>query len=53
MYKAEREILELRGDLHDELERQKQLKIQKQVLEYKEQVLSKILEQDSDEVKAI
>ena len=46
-------MLETRGDLQDEFERQKQISIQKQVLEYKEQVLSKILEQDSDEVKAI
>ena len=53
MYKAEREILENRGDLKDEIERLKQIEIDKQVLAYKEQVLSKILEQESDEVKAI
>ena len=53
MYKAEREILENRGNLKDEIERLKQIEIDKQVLAYKEQVLSKILEQESDEVKAI
>ena len=53
MYRAEREILENRGDLKDEIERLKQIEIDKQVLAYKEQVLSKILEQESDEVKAI
>ena len=53
MYKAEREILEIRGNLKDEIERLKQIEIDKQVLAYKEQVLSKILEQESDEVKAI
>ena len=53
MYKAEREMLENRGNLKDEIERLKQIEIDKQVLAYKEQVLSKILEQESDEVKAI
>ena len=53
MHKAEREILENRGNLKDEIERLKQIEIDKQVLAYKEQVLSKILEQESDEVKAI
>ena len=46
-------MLENRGNLKDEIERLKQIEIDKQVLAYKEQVLSKILEQESDEVKAI
>ena len=53
MYKAEREILEHKDKLQNIFERQKQLEIEKQVNDYKEQVLSKILQQDSDEVKAI
>ena len=53
MYKAEREILEHKDKLQNIFEHQKQLEIEKQVNDYKEQVLSKILQQDSDEVKAI